>query len=363
MFGLGAKKILGIDIGSAGIKVVEVRFQGGKPHLRNYAWMNVSGIGKINDTQSLPDEVLSACLKRVIKEGDFSAKKANLAIPASGGLVTLIEFPASIEGDLDQAIRFEAHKYIPSALEDVVFSWDVVGRKNSGNKIINRKEDQNNKPDPQKKDDGKLEILLVAASKNKVERYEKIIKDAGIELESVELESFSLVRSLVGKDQRNFLIVDIGHRICNIILSEKGIIKVSRNIDVGGRDLTRIISRSMNLDERRSEQVKMTSDFFQESSSVDFPPLEVIAGEIKRILDNHYGKDDRSKLDGVILSGGTAGLKGLAKHFSKIIGVEVFFGNPFGRLVLSEEVKPLSEKIKSNFGVAVGLAIRSEKEK
>jgi len=357
MFSFGSKKILGVDIGSSSIKVVEVKFQGGKPYLTNYAWMQLSGIKNVESTASLPDDFLSLCLARIIKEGNFSTKKANVSIPSSGGLITLIEFPETIKKDLDQAIRFEAHKYIPSALEDVVFSWDVVGRK--GSSLISKIEDKKKENDDLSKN--KLEVLLVAASKNRVEKYESIVRGAGLSLESIEIESFSLSRSLIGNDQRNFLIIDIGHRICNIILVEKGIIKMNHSIDVGGRDLTRIISRNMNLDNKRAEQVKMKTNFFQEKASIQFPPLEVITSEINRILDSYYGKNNRSRLDGLIISGGTASLKGIESYFSEVAQAKIYPANPFGRLLFSAQIKPLLLNVKPNFGVAVGLAIREDK--
>jgi Tfp pilus assembly PilM family ATPase len=96
MFGLGSKKFLGVDIGSSGIKVVEVKFQNDKPYLSNYAWMQFSGTRGVESALSLPDEFVAACLRRLIKESGFDSKRVNLSVPASGGLITLIEFPETI---------------------------------------------------------------------------------------------------------------------------------------------------------------------------------------------------------------------------------------------------------------------------
>ncbi|MFZ5982673.1 MAG: type IV pilus assembly protein PilM [Patescibacteria group bacterium] len=361
MFGFGSKKFLGVDIGSSGIKVAEVKFQGDKPYLTNYAWMQFSGIKGVESTLSLPDEFISLCLRRMIKEAGFDSEKVNLSIPASGGLITLIEFPETIEKDLAQAIRFEAHKYIPTALEDVVFSWDIVKRESIQPEIKAPGMIETKAPKTGSK---KIEVLLVAASKSKVSKFEKIIQDAGLDLESIEIESFSLSRSLIGSDQGNFLIIDIGHRICNIILVEKGIIKVNRNIDAGGRDITRVIARNMNLDDSRAEQVKLsTANFFSSESSIVFPALDVVVEEVSRVLSSFYGKDSGMKLDGVILSGGSANLGGLEGYFSERLKTKVIIGNPFGRVAYNKEIEPLIPKIKSEMAVAVGLAIRGENKK
>lgn len=364
MFGLGSKKFLGVDIGSSGIKVVEVKFQNEKPYLSNYAWMQFSGTRGVESVLSLPDEFVAACLRRLVRESGFDSRRVNLSVPASGGLITLIEFPETIEKDLAQAIRFEAHKYIPTALEDVVFSWDIVGR-SSFPKNAPEKSSKSPKPMGNSREGGgKLEVLLVAASKNKVAKFEKIVQDAGLELESIEIESFSLVRSLVGNDSGNFLIIDMGHRICNIILVEKGIIKINRNIDAGGRDITRAIARNMNLDEGRAEQMKLgTPDFFSKEASIIFPTLDVVVGEINRVLGSFYGKDGGVRLDGIILSGGSANLGGMDKYFSEKLGIKTYLGNPFGRVAYDKELSGIIPKIKSSFSVAIGLAIRGENKK
>lgn len=362
MFDFGKKTSLGIDIGSSAIKIVEVKKSGGKPMLSNYAWMGIGSLLNGNEAFSLNSGVLlSDALKRILKEGKFKSKDANISIPAFGGLITLVEFPAIAEADLEQAIRFEAHKYIPTSLDEVVFSWEIIGRENkSGNLQLKNQEIKNKEENGQeKKDPEKIQVLLVAAPKNKVVKYEKIIKDADIDLESIEIESFSFVRSLIGNDQGNFIILDIGLRICNIILVEKGIIKVNRNIDSGGRDITKVIVRNMNVDEKRAEKMKMSEiNFFTQEPGLVFPSLGTIASEVSRMAETYYGKGNLSKIDAIILSGGTAELTGLDVYFSKALNVKIIIGDPFSRLSYDAKNAPIINKIKTHFSAAVGLALR-----
>lgn len=360
MFGFEKNKFLGIDIGTSTIKIVEIKMSSSKPTLSNYAWMKVGKLGDIKFSSF--DSTLPLYLKKVIKEGNFRSREAYVSIPAFGGLITIIEFPEMTREDLDQAIRFEAHKYIPTSLEDVVLSWDIVNKQTSSHLLKKETPAPNAKGSASSSTD-KIQVLLVAAPKNKVTKYEQLIKGSGLELKSIEVESFALLRSLVGNDQGNFIVVDIGARVCNIILIEKGVIKVNRNIDAGGKDITKVIARSMNIDEERAERIKITGkDFLSRESNINFPPLDLIAGEVKRVLGAFYKNDGGSKIDGVILSGGTAGLVGIDKYFSEALGTRTIVGNPLRRIEYDAVLEPKLNEIKSQLSVSIGLALKGAEE-
>lgn len=360
MFGFGKNKFLGIDIGTSTIKIVEVKMSSSKPTLSNYAWMKVGNPGDIKFSSF--DSTLPLYLKKVIKEGGFKSQKAYVSIPAFGGLITLIEFPEMTREDLDQAIRFEAHKYIPTSLEDVVLSWDIVNKK-AGSHLLKKPGEEAKAKDGATGAEDKIQVLLVAAPKNKVAKYEQLIKGSGLELKSIEVESFALLRSLVGNDQGNFIVVDIGARVCNIILIEKGVIKVNRNIDAGGRDITKAIARSMNIDEERAERMKISGkDFLTKESNINFPSLDLIISEVRRVLGAFYKNDGGSKVDGIILSGGTAGLVGIDKYFSDALDARAIIGNPLRRIEYDIVLESKLNEIKSQLSVSIGLALKGAEE-
>jgi len=209
---------------------------------------------------------------------------------------------------------------------------------------------------------GKYQVLLVAASKNKVAKYEKIVKGAGLELKGIEIESFSMTRSLIGNDQGNFIIVDVGSRVCNIALVERGVIKVNRNIDAGGKDITRSIASGLNISEERAEKLKTSgNDIFSADLAINYPTLELIVSETSRVIKSFYKNEDNSKVDAIILSGGTANLFGITKYFTDKLNVRTIVGNPFSRIDYNKKLEPVISLMKTHFSVAVGLALRGEK--
>jgi len=345
MFGFGRKKILGVDIGTSALKIVELELRKDRPYLSNYTWMPIPDITeKINDTTNIFFETtIPECLVRMIKTAKLKEKKAYMAIPALGGIITIIDFPKMPSEDMEQAIKYEAHKYIPTSLDEVSISWDIIGDSFSGGNV------------PEKK----IQVFLVAASKSKILSYEKIAKEAHLQLKGIEIENIAMVNALVGNDKGNFIIVDIGYRVCNIVFVEKGIIRANRNIDAGGNDFTRTIVRGMGITEERAEAMKISGkNFFKAQPGLHFSILDLIIGEVSRILDVLPKNGNQSSIDALILSGGTASLVGLKEFFEEKIGVRTIIGNPFSRVDYDKKLEPVINSMKSRFSVSMGLALK-----
>lgn len=349
MFEFGKNVFLGLDIGTSSVKMAEITVTEGKSVLTNYAWMPIENLAKKSGySGDFFESTLPGYIKKMIAEAGFKGKNVYVSIPAFGGLITLIDFPDMPKQDVAQAIKFEAHKYIPIALEEVVISWGIIGEEKEGGSVGAQDEGEK-----------KMQVLLVAASKNKVAKYENLVKNIGLNLESIEIEVFSMVNSLVGNDQGTFVILDIGSKVCNIILVSKGVIVGNRNLDLGGNDLTKTIASSMGIDEERAESLKISEkNFFSKDSSIKFPALEMIMGEISRLVEISV-KDRRiSKIDAIILSGGSAKLTGLAEYLTNAFSVKTIIGNPLSRVGYDKRLQPLVEKIQTNLSVCIGLALK-----
>jgi type IV pilus assembly protein PilM len=358
-FNFGRKTFLGIDIGSSSLKVLELEMRSGKPYLSNYAWISTVNQSEIENEGKPPIDfsatITSSYLKKIIREARIKRKNAYVSIPAFEGLVTLIDFPWMPNQDMEQAIRFEAHKYIPIPLDEVALSWQIVEEKEEFS--------SNGHDNGGGHSEKRIKILLVAASKSRVEAYKKIVKNAGLKLSGMEIENIPMVSSLVGNDERNFIIIDIGFRICNIIYVSRGIIIINRNIDAGGFSVTKTISKGMNISYERAEMLKVSGkNFFGPESGVYFSTLDIISNEVSRILEAIYREKSNLNLEAIILSGGTANMTGLKEFFQKKFNLKVIVGNPFSRINYDKRLEPEIEKIKGRFSVCVGLALRALEE-
>lgn len=341
-FGKKKQYFLGIDFGTSLIKAVELVLEDGKPKLSNFGQVDLARLekGELSAGNSYDDEVV-LYLRALLASFHPKSHSAYVAMPAFIGLISLIELTEMSEDELKEAVKFEAHKYVPSPLEEVALSWEVAGLH----------DDENGQK--------KMEIILVAALRKEVARYQKYISDVSLQMDFLELETFSLARSIVGREEGVYLLVDIGSRATNLILVDGGIVKMSRNLDVGGKDVTRTLHEGLDVTLERAETMKKSTQNFLTSpeSKMMFPALDMISSEVMRMLQSFQDKYPEGVCQGVILSGGTAQMTGLAEYYAQIFGLPVSIGNPWKRISYDASVAPEVSKLGTSFSVALGLAL------
>jgi type IV pilus assembly protein PilM len=302
------------------------------------------------------EQKLNSALKQVLEKMELKSGGAYVSIPGFSGLITIIDLPEMQDEQLAKAIQFEAHKYIPSSLDEVAMSWEIIEHTGAKpeEKEMPAKNAQNRR----------IKVLLVAAPKRDIERYDRLVSGTKIEVKAIELETFSIARSLIGDDLGTFFIVDIGSRSTNIVLVEKGIVRVNRNIDAGGDEITSAIAESLSVSRARAEIFKMgDKDFLNGTeSSLIIPMLELVVGESRRILGAYKEKNPEMKIDKILLSGGTSKMKGLQEYFSRSLGAPVSIGSPWNKVSLDSEKEKLTENLGASFSVAIGLALRGVEE-
>lgn len=350
MFGFFEKKyFVGVDFGTFSIKVVEVMVEDGKAQLVNFGIADIYEGSELTDTSSYRDRQIQyfvALLRRM----KTHTKEVNVAIPGSGGLVAIMEFPKMDRGELVEAIRFEAHRYVPVDMNEVVLSWDML--KNS-----RKAEDGKDIQDATETE----RVILVAALKKDVNQITEVIKKANCSVETLELEVFSLARALVGEDPGTHLIIDIGFHVTNLVLVREGEVHMNRTVDVGGIDVTKSIADGMNISFERAEEMKKQKNFFNQTEILlTFPSVDIVLGEIQRMTSLFFRQNPNARISSLVLSGGSSYLLGLKEYFSERLKMTVSRGDPWKRIrynkdQISESTK---EALNGSLTVALGLALR-----
>lgn len=342
MFSLRKPYFLGIDFGTSYIKAVELTIKDGVPVLINYgsAEMGFTEGENAHLADRAPERLVHQYLCALLDKFRPKASSASFSLPGFSGLITLIELPDMDEKDMEQAVRFEAQKYIPAALSDVAFSWEVAGRLKRDGKLI-------------------VEVLLVAALKKEVVKYEQYIVGTQIGVDMLELEVFPLVRAVVGDRSDTVLIVDIGSRATNLVLVENGTVHMNRNLSAGGNEITSTLSKALNISWNRAEELKRESKDYLNNhrSELTFPTLDLIVGEMSRIFELYKkNRTDRSIAE-IILSGGTAAMSGLPEYLSSRLDTAVSVADPWQNIFVEEVVRDSAVRISPSFAIAIGLAL------
>jgi type IV pilus assembly protein PilM len=345
---------LGIDFGMSHIKAVELTLKDDRPHLIDYgeALVDFSDIQNDTGQSQTPEEKMQTLLVDLLHKMAPKSESAYIAMPGSSGLITLIELPKMSRAELEHAVRFEAQRYIPSPLSEVVLSWDIVS--NPLTPAAHAMESSNSNKTPEN-----VEILLVAALHKEVEKYENYIASSTLKMEMLELETFSLARSLVGDNEKTVLIVDIGSRSTNLILVDSGYIKINRNLNVGGHDITTTLAESLNVTWERADMIKAGDKDFLNNKEAAFllPALELIINESRRMMTAYQDKKSGNHVDHIILSGGASKMRGLDTYLSKTIALPVVMGAPWKSVNYDSQLEGVIARMGTSYSVAIGLAL------
>ncbi len=341
MFFNKTQNVLGVDIGTANIKIAEVSFENpDMPVLASYGIVNSSfGFSGINNPETISG--IATLLKNLCMKAGVSTNKCIISLPNSAVFTSVIELPKMNPTETARAVEFEAKKYVPLALADVDLSWSLIGSVDTGQNLATQK------------------ILLTAVPKQVTKNYLQIFELARLKPIVGEIEALALIRSLVGNRAVNCAIIDIGAKSTGINIIEKGLLRLSRNLNIGGDTITKKIAQTLNITEARAEQFKkdfgiQSSTFLPDSIK---PVLSLIKSEVKQLLT--ILQSHNASLDEIILAGGGANMPGIVEFF-KELNVPVTQGNALQGVGYGSENKEVLERYELSLPIAIGLALRKE---
>jgi len=357
IFSKDTNNVLGIDIGSSGIKVVQLRKEKERAVLETYGEIAVGPYNNLAVGQAvkLSEEKAIEVIKDVLKEANVKAKKVVASIPLKSSFVTVINMPIVEGKDISEMIELEARRYIPIAISEVEMDWwvfpETVDRGLGGG-------NQEENSDKRKF----VKVLLVAIHKDIISKYKDIISKIGLELLSFEVESFSMIRASIGRETSPVVVIDLGASSVKMAIVDFGMMIAAHSVGKGSQDLTSAISHSLGIDFSKAEEMKREiglSDLpeHKEIKSIMDPILAYIFSEVGSVVKDYQSKYNRT-VSKVILTGGGSLLKGVSESAKKRLGLEVELADPFSKTGYPAFLSPSLKKSGPVFSVSLGLALR-----
>ena len=334
---------VGLDIGSQSIKVAELEKKGDKYNLKSAVVVGYRGIPTINKMASEGEMAqMATIIKKLFKEAKISQKNVAISLPESLSFTRSIKFPMLTDQEIDSAVKWEADQYIPIPLSEAVYQHQIIERLEGANPPSVR-------------------VLLVAAPKKLVEKYIKIANMANLNVELVETELISLVRSLSPENETN-LIVDIGMDSTNIAIERAGALTFSRTIATAGLTFTRAIAQGFGVSEAQAEEYKRTYGLSKTKlegkvAAAIMPVFSIISEEIKKAIHFYQTQEAGRTPSTIILCGGSAGVLDITTELTKAIGIETVLGNPFVKVVVDPQKMKDLASYSPLYPIAVGLAM------
>ncbi len=356
--------VLGVDIGTSAIKIVQIKNQNGKVVLENYGALALGPYSNLEPGQAagLSKEKIIEAIRDLVRETGITSKNAGLSIPLKDTMISLIEMPDVGEKRLKTMIPIEARKHIPVPMSEVTLNFWVMPKDDSPKVPAPTKKTQNKEPQSDKVVSN-VEVLIAAIHNNSINKYQKIKEEVGFEARLFEIEIFSTIRSLVGSDTSTVMVIDVGAAATKTAMVDNGVLRGSHIINRGSQDITIALSKSLGISIGKAEEIKRDPTVLDEESRKRFAdivslPLSHIFLEANSVLLD-YQKKHKKAVSKVILSGGGVLLQGLPDFAKENFKVDVVVGDPFARMEAPVFLRNTLKEAGPEFAVAIGLALEA----
>ena len=346
IFNPKSRGLVGLDISSSSIKIVELSGDKGKFRVERYV-VEILPREAVADGNIVNLEATAETVRRAWKRMDTSIKQCAIALPASHVITKKIIVAEGLrEDELDLQVESEANQYIPFALDEVNLDYQIIG--------------------PAASSEGELEVLIAASRKEKVEDRVAVVEAAGLKPVVMDIESFAVqsafefVKQNIGKTQdKNIALIDIGANVMHLVVMRNDQPVYSREQAFGGNQLTQNIARlfSMTFEEAEAEKRrnKLPENYFPE---VLQPFVESLALEVSRALQFFFTSTQYNQIDQIVLAGGCAILDGVDKTVASRTQIKTTIADPFVTMAVAEKYRKGLQIDAPSLMVACGLALR-----
>lgn len=343
-----ARPVLGLDISSTSVKLLELSRHGDRYRVETYAVRalppNAVVEKNINDL-----EAVAEAIKAMVKQSKTKLKHAAVAVAGSAVITKVIDMPAGLSDDaMETQISLEADQYIPFPLEEVAIDFEVQGESP-------RNPDQ-------------VEVLLAACRRENIETRANVLELADLIAEKVDVEAYSMERAfdlvseqLEDQDGQVVAVIDIGATMTTLSVLVDGKTVYTREQLFGGKQLTEEIQRRYGLSMEEAGLAKKQGGLPDDYESEVLGPFkEAVVQQVTRSLQFFFSASQYNDVDYIILAGGVASMDGLVSLIEEKLGTQTVVANPFAGMSVSSRVNAVAlANDAPSLMIVTGLAMRS----
>lgn len=342
------KRMVGIDIGTGSIKIVELSRWGQGKTLENYGEIKSVSLYKEpfrnieKGSYLLSNYFVSRAIRAVLDEARIRTRGVVFSVPDFSTFCTSFELPPMSAKELPEAVYYNASQYIPLPISETTLDWKLIGGEPGAKQST-------------------LKVFLVAIPNQTVQDYQTVAKLAGLELYAVEAEALGLARALAFKNSAKncVCIVDIGVQSTTINIVDKSSLKKSYSFNFAGSQLTYAVSSALGVGHVEAEELKNKEGLAfskEDISKTLYMLIDPLMLEVKKIIYDFY-QEEQKEVDIVYLTGGTALLPGLKEYFGEVLKKKVEVPNCFSDLLHPPILSKTLEALAPSFSVATGVAM------
>ncbi|MFT3914296.1 MAG: type IV pilus assembly protein PilM [Anaeromyxobacteraceae bacterium] len=348
------KPVIGLDIGSASVKLVQLKEKRGGYVLQAFGAAPLPPEA-IVDGALMNSAAIVQAIQELVGEHKVKAKDAAIGVRGHSVIIKKISLPRMTQEELDESIQWEAEQYIPFDVKDVNIDTQILT--------------------PEGDAAGQMDVLLVAAKKDMINDYTSVCAEAGLSATVVDVDAFAVQNAYEANYEvdpsQTVVLINVGAAVSNINIISRGITTFTRDITMGGNAFTEEIQKQLNISYDEAEALKVggqgESDAVvpQEVERVIQGVADQMGGEIQRSLDFFSSTAADARIARVYLSGGTARIPALFKVIESRAGVPVEILNPFKNVEIDNKRFDPAVILAAapSAAVGVGLALRQPGDK
>lgn len=352
MFGLFGKRkstqVLGLDISSTTVKLLELSYTGGRYRVESYAVSSLPQDAVIEKSVNDVDGVSNA-IRTVVAQSRTKLKNVAAAVAGSSVITKLIDMPEGLsEDDMETQLTLEADQYIPYPLEEVAIDFQIQG------------------PSPER--DNQVEVLLAACRRETIESRVEAIEGSDLTPRIMDVEAYAMERAFVllqGQlqldEDSTVAIVDIGATMTTLSVLNNGQTIYTREQLFGGKQLTDEIMRRYGLPLEEAGLAKKQGGLPDDYEPEVLEPFkDAVVQQVARSLQFFFSSSQYNDVDHIILAGGVSSMEGLEQLVQDKLGTPTSVANPFAQMSISSRVNAVALSSDAPaMMIACGLALRS----
>jgi type IV pilus assembly protein PilM len=349
-----SKLAVGLDIGSSGVKLVQLKERKGGYALHAFGTAPLPPEA-IVDGALMNSAAIVAAIQELLAQQKVKTREVAIGVRGHSVIIKKISLPRMTQEELDESIQWEAEQYIPFDVKDVNIDTQILT--------------------PEGDAAGQMDVLLVAAKKDMINDYTSVCAEAGLTATVVDVDAFAVQNAYEANYEvdpsQTVVLINVGAAVSNINIIARGVTTFTRDITMGGNAFTEEIQKQLNISYDEAEALKVggqgESDAVvpQEVERVIQGVADQMGGEIQRSLDFYSSTAADARIARVYLSGGTARIPALFKVIEARAGVPVEIMNPFKNVEIdNKRFDPAAILAAApSAAVGVGLALRHPGDK
>lgn len=341
------RHLVGLDVGTTSVKLVELARQGGQFALKSYGVEPLEP-GWVVDKTIVNTEAVGEAIARLVRRSNASAKDAATAVSGSAVITKIIDMDSNLnDTERETQIRLDAEQYIPYPLSEVNLDFEVLGPSMMGDHLVR--------------------VLLAASRSENVDQRVEALSIGGLTTKVMDIEShaveraFALIVDALPNQPEIVALIDIGNTQTTLHIAKDGEFIYSREQAFGGAMLTEAIQSRYGLTYEDAVAAKRDSSLPEGyHEEVLLPFLENAVQQISRSLQFYFSSSQYNNVDHIVLCGGTAALPGLATMVQQRMGGQVSIANPLLSMNINSRIDAHQLNLDApGLMAACGLALRS----